>query len=148
MTAVPGFGSDTGATNTPDSGPSATEGGAAVRNDLRGSAVWGQIKALAAILEPEAFDPDQPADPVWRQRTRDIAIGHAAKVLTVARDAKTLTAWPSPDDDTAVRAVAEALAGVGGWEIRWPRDGEEPEDQLVRYLSLARAAVRAIREET
>ena len=56
MTAIPDSGSDTGATNTEDSHPSATEGAEALRNDLSGSATWERVEALAALLEPEAFD--------------------------------------------------------------------------------------------
>jgi len=52
------------------------------------------------------------------------------------------------EDDTAVRRVAEALAAVDGWEVRWPARDADLEPVAHRYLTAARAAVRALREDT
>jgi hypothetical protein len=43
---------------------------------------WAEVEALAAILEPEAFDLDQAADETWRKVTQNRALAHAAKVIT------------------------------------------------------------------
>jgi hypothetical protein len=93
---------------------------------------WAAVEALAALLEPEAFDPEQPADETWREVTQQRALGHAAKVIT-ASDYRRVV-----EDDDTIERVAIAMAEADGysWECS---DG---------YRRLARAVVRALREET
>lgn len=59
----------------PQSVQDATEGSG------RGETTWAEVEALAALLEPEAFDPDQPADETWRKSRKAVASAHAARVL-------------------------------------------------------------------
>jgi hypothetical protein len=146
MTPFPPDGGVSGATNTPDQGPSATEGVQPVRDALSASSDWERVEALAALLEPEAFNPDQPADEGWRTRTRNTALGYAG--LVIASGYRRV----AEDDDTIDRvAAAIANSDHASWEdilsgirqgSKWaPRAAEE-------YRSLARAVVRALREET
>lgn len=62
--------------------------GAEAESDAAGSTAgsasaptWREVEALAAILEPEAFDADQAADETWRKVTQNRALAHAAKVV-------------------------------------------------------------------
>lgn len=132
MTHVPHPGIDAGATNAPNSDRSAVGGTQALRSDLRASSPMDAVEALAAILEPEAFDPDQPADEGWREATKQRAIAHAARVIT--------SGWVRvvEDDDTIGRLAAELIRWVDGLgeRARWTAD------------DAARAVVRALREET
>ena len=48
---------------------------------LSGAEAWAAVESLAALLEPEAFDPDQPADETWRHVTQQRALSHAATVI-------------------------------------------------------------------
>lgn len=142
MTPFPPEGVATGATNPPNAGPSAPERVRAVRNDLSGSAEWGRVEALAALLEPEAFDPDQPADEGWRERTKHVAIGHAAKVITEGYVRVV-------DDEETVEWLAEVLAKADDW-FPWdqPADVEQPVavDEEIKdgFRGMARAAVQAL----
>jgi hypothetical protein len=153
MTPFPPSEGRTGATNTPDPSPSALDGVQAARGETRDSSSWAAVEALAALMEPEAFNPDQPADEVWRERTRNVALGHAATLIMCADYRRVVE-----DDDTierlaeiralskaleasrqhAQRARREALAedtcrfwsGVGGFlrsRIRALEAGEEPD---------------------
>ena len=102
-----------GATNTPNPDPSAIPSG----NDGSGD------------LEPQAFDPLQPADPVWREVTRNVALGHAAKVITSGYRLVS-------DDEATVERVAAKIWGSGvlsGWSL-----------DMEHYRVMARAAVRAL----
>jgi hypothetical protein len=85
-------------------------------------------------LEPEAFDPDQPADETWREVTRQRALGHAATVITsgwrrVVEDDDTIERLARAMNDAAAPAVPSAAGPA-------------------RYLLMARAVVRALREDT
>lgn len=116
----------------PNPNPSATEGGRAVSGDLSGPSELAMVRALAALLEPEAFAPDIAASPEWREPTQAVALNHAAKVITsgyrlVSEDAATLD------------RVARAIAMTDAW-LPLP---EEIKNDLRRR---ARAAVRALRE--
>lgn len=73
-----------------------SSGGASGRSPVpEGDDTWAQVEALAALLEPEAFDADQPADEGWRKRTQEVALGHAAKVL--AAGWRRVTEDPEPN---------------------------------------------------
>lgn len=43
---------------------------------------WAEVEALAAILEPEAFDLGQSADEDWRKATQNKALTHAARAIS------------------------------------------------------------------
>lgn len=81
----------------------------------------------------------------WRIHNDPAAVSGPTMAQTVAE-----TVWASgyvrvTEDPETVRKVTNMLAGVDGWEIRWPRDGEKCEDILLRYMALARAALAALR---
>lgn len=135
MTPFPPDGVTPGATNTPDPGPSTTERVQPVRDALSPSPGWERVEALAALLEPEAFNPDQPADETWRHVTQQRALGHAATVIMAGYRRVT-------DDD--VERVARAMATKDGWQ--W--DGEYGAAGKPDYWRWAAEAVRALREET
>jgi len=141
MSAFPTGEGHSGATNPPNPGETSTPSGNDGSGDLGASSTSRWIEALAAELEPEAFDDTVPAESGWREATRNQALGHAAKVFALGLRRVV-------EDDTTVRSVAEALAGVDGWTIAWPAEGQQLEPMLVRYLAQARAAVRALREDT
>lgn len=146
MSPFPPDGVAPGATNTPNPHRSAPEGSRAVSGDLRASSVYGWALDLAAQMEPEAFDYDQPADPGWREVTQNRAIGHAAKVWDLG------LRLVSEDEDTVDR-MARALCHVDGW--LWPAEEADqvpgastawtvtPRPWL--YRSQARAAIQALR---
>jgi len=71
-----------GATNPPDPGADAAETVQAATGDLRGLSPLEQIERLAALLEPEAFDPDVPAAEEWRESAQNSAVGYAARAVT------------------------------------------------------------------
>jgi hypothetical protein len=135
MTPIPHPTGDAGATNTPDSGPTAAEGIQPVRDALSASSDWEWVEALAALLEPEAFNPDQPAGETWRHVTQQRALGHAATVIMAGYRRVT-------DDD--VERVARAMATKDGWQ--W--DGEYGAAGKPDYWRWAAEAVRALREDT
>ena len=95
---------------------------------------WEAVRALAAILEPEAFDWEQPADDRWREGTQWVAIAHAAKVITEGYIRVSV-------DDTTVEQVAAAMASNEG--PAWP---ELHKDIRRVYRRLSRAAVQALRD--
>lgn len=145
MTPFPPDGVVPGATNTPDQGPSATEGVQPVRDALSASSDWERVEALAALLEPEAFNPEQPADEGWRTRTRNTALGYAG--LVIASGYRRVV----EDDDTIERLAAALwdsdilqLPGVpdGDWERNARKGAKE------HFRAQARAVVRALQEET
>lgn len=121
---------------------SATASGHDDSGDLSGPREWVMVEALAALLEPEAFDPDIAAAPEWRERTKDTALAYAAKVITSGYRLVS-------EDDTTVDRVAAAIwhsdvlrfadLPPTGWEHV---QGRERRD----YLRIAAAAVRALRE--
>lgn len=96
------------------------------------------VEALAAILEPEAFDPDQPADEGWREATKQRAIAHAARVIT--------SGWVRVvEDDDTIDLLADLL-----WTRLNPR-GRRWSELLggaseAEFRDHARAVVRALRE--
>lgn len=147
MTTFPTPQPGQGATNMPNPNPSATEGGRAVSGDLSGPSELAMVRALAALLEPEAFAPDIAASPEWREPTQAVALNHAAKVITSGYRLVS-------EDDTTVDRVAAELADVDGY--LWPEEGEEEaaaQAGLSRtianvdyYRDRARAAIRALRE--
>lgn len=109
----------------------------------RGSATWDAVEALAAILEPEAFDPDQSAVEGWRGATMNVALAHAAKVITSGYRLVV-------DDDTTVDRVARAIfvqarARYDGPE-NVPTWDEDPEEDREEFRFVARAAIQALRE--
>ena len=176
MTPFPTQQPDQRATNMLTPNPSATEGGRAVSGDLSGPSALAMVRALAALLEPEAFDPDIAASPEWREPTQACALNHAAKVITsgyrlVSEDDTTveiraLTKTLEASRDHARRARREGLddetcrfwSGVSGFlrsRIRALEAGEEPDwpdaanstrTELGEDDDPARAAVRALRE--
>jgi len=91
---------------------------------------WASVEALAALLEPEAFDPEQLADEGWRERTQNTALGYAG--LVIAASYRRVV-----EDDDTVDRVAEAMASA----VEWPYRNWEP------LRRMARAAVRALRED-
>lgn len=111
MTPFPPDGVTPGATNT----------------GTEGRDTWEAIEALAAILEPEAFNPDQPADEGWREATKDTALVYAARVISSGYRRVV------EDEDTVERVVRAILAVNPAFRSR-------------QAAVLARAAVRALRE--
>lgn len=106
------------------------------------------IDALAALLEPEAFDPDVKAAPEWRERAKDTALAYAAKVISVGYRRVV-------EDEATVERVASVLATVDGWRVvdgQLQPDSDYTLDRAVpvfgTYTRRARAVVRALREDT
>jgi hypothetical protein len=93
------------------------------------------VEALAAILEPEAFDLDQLADEGWREATKQRAIAHAARVIT--------SGWVRVvEDDDTIERLAEAMwFGPPEWSARIVQQEYAP-----TWRAKARAAVRALRD--
>jgi hypothetical protein len=134
MTPIAGSSSDAGATNPPNPGPSATGEVQAARDDLRAD--------LAAVIA----HPKMPAD--IRRFAGEDECDRCTRALDAA-DAVLAAGFRrvSEDDDT-VEQVAQALAVHDGyvWDVV---DGAA--DNVANpdyYLARARAAVRALREET
>lgn len=96
---------------------------------------WAAVEALAAQLEPEAFDPDQPALIGWRKRTQAEALAHAAKVIELG--------WRrvSVDDDTVERVARAMWFGPPAWDARIVQEEYAP-----IWRAKARAAVQALRD--
>ena len=110
------------------------------------------VEALAALLEPEAFDPNQLAAPEWRARTQDVAIGHAAKVITsgyrrVVEDDDTIERLAeAARSREAVRfAENEKRRGGNAWLTPW---SQLPENTREWYRLRVADVVRALREDT
>lgn len=123
--------------------PSCSGSGQDDSGELRPSLYWRDVEALAAQLEPKAFDPNQPALIGWRKRTQAEALAHAAKVIELG--------WRrvSVDDDTAgltedeARDVAEALHCVeADGACHWPTVA----GILAAEVRRLRAAVQALRD--
>lgn len=101
-----------------------------------------EVLALAALLEPEAFDPDVPAAPEWRERAKDTALGYAAKAITSGYRRVVV-------DDTTVERVAQSIYSrkhritVDGARQVWPSLGPHVKRALI---DTATAAVRAVLE--
>ena len=134
---VAGSGIAQGATNGPNPNTGASGSGQNGSGDLSGP--WRVGRTVGrTVYRQTGNDPAKGDELIGLMDTPELA-----RQVVGAVNARCV----SEDDDT-LKAVADALAGVDGWEIRWPRDGEESEEMLVRYLALARAAVRALREET
>jgi hypothetical protein len=142
MTPVPDSTVDAGATNMPGPSPSTPKGVQAVRDELSPSSSWVAVEALAALMEPEAFDPNQLADEGWRERTRNVALGHAASVIMCADYRRVV------EDDETIERLARViwastlhpdLADDGSW--KWAKSKTDG------YHARARAVVRALRNE-
>lgn len=86
-------------------------------SEIRSSSDWARVEALAALLEPEAFNPDQPADEKWRERTKDTALAYAAQVVA--------TGWVKAPTPQAVKieALEEALEASRDHARRARREG-------------------------
>lgn len=129
-----------GRVTTPETGVQA------LRGEMRASSPMDAVEALAALLEPEAFNPDQLADEGWRARTQDTALGYAG--LVIASGYRRVV-----EDDDTIERLAEVLAKADGW-FPWAQPvGVEQEvavgdDIKDGFRSMARAVVRALREET
>lgn len=125
--------------------PGAETAGAAANEPEGSASPMDEVLALATLLEPEAFDPDVPAAPEWRERAKDTALGYAAKAITSGYRRVVV-------DDTTVERVAIALCDFDGY--LWPEEGEvEAAAQAGLsftiantgyYLDRAQAAVRAV----
>jgi len=118
----------------------ANDGSEALSGDQGPSGAWAGIEALAVLLEPEAFDLDQPYNASRRAEAKSIALRHAAKVIT--------SGWRRVvEDDTTVELLAIALAYAEG-VILTPESLREPWGKrsvwAAKFESLARAAVRAV----
>lgn len=146
MTPFPPDGVVSGATNPPSPEHGQDPSGNAGSGDLSGPDGWQAVQALAALLQPEAFDPGQPASEEWRNRMQDEARGYAAKVITsgyrrVVVDVGTVdrVAAALATDDAIDWDYVQGSARSGS---KWARN------EVARFHSLARAAVRALREDT
>jgi hypothetical protein len=103
------------------------------------------VEALAALLEPEAFDETQSADEVWRGVTQQRALSHAAKVLTSGYR-RVLE-----DDDTIerlARAIHDGHCGCGDYDDHLDVVKHEFGVDECGYRDIARVVVRALREDT
>lgn len=135
MTPFPPDGVVSGATNTPNPNRDATGGVQAVSDDLGAGRSWAAVEALAALLEPEAFDDSVPwKSDVTREEYRQRALAHAASAIMAGYRRVAV------DDDTIDR-LAGAIAAISA-----PTAG--PVDPREYYRRAARAVVRALREET
>lgn len=88
--------------------------------DHSGSPTRAAVEALAALLEPEAFDPTVSASRAWREPTQAVALNHAAKVITsgyrlVSEDDATL--------DRVAAAIFQRLPPLVHMGRRRRRDG-------------------------
>jgi hypothetical protein len=119
MTPIPHPAGDAGATNTPDPGPSATEGIQPVRDEM--------VAEVARALGCAGVSPFEIED--WRIVDFTDRL-HRAGYRRVT------------DDD--VERVARAMATKDGWQ--W--DGEYGAAGKPDYWRWAAEAVRALREET
>jgi hypothetical protein len=101
---------------TPDSTPQVH--GDEQTPPTRPQGAWEQIEALAALLEPEAFDPRQQASEVWRKVTQNRALAHAAAVLAAGYVRVEVAPWDDEQEAmdfwTAMQAAAQGQAG------HWP----------------------------
>jgi hypothetical protein len=101
---------------------------------------WASVEALAALLEPEAFDPEQLADEGWRERTQNTALGYAG--LVIAAGYRRVV-----EDDDTIERVARILHD----RLCDRADGDEAcedYDDHRWWKADARAVVRALREDT
>jgi hypothetical protein len=122
----------------PDSGGRVRTPGTGVqaaRDAHSGLSPLEQIERLAALLEPEAFDPDVPADEEWRERAQNTALGYAARAITAGYRRVV-------EDDTTVDRVAAAMFDTYNAWVTWEQADEGDRD---RFRDHARVAVRALR---
>ena len=103
---------------------------------MRDVSEWAMVEALAALMEPEAFNPDQPAEETWRHVTQQRALGHAASVI--------MHGWRRvvEDDDTIERLAQAMWFGPPQWSARIVQLEYAP-----TWRAKARAVVRALRNE-
>lgn len=91
----------------------------ALSGDHSGPSPRSAIQALAALLEPDAFNPGVKASPAWRERAKGDALAYAAKAIT-----------------SGYRLVSEPAGDVGcrchGCGLRYLVDMNVPDDLWVR----------------
>jgi hypothetical protein len=104
------------------------------------------VYELATLLEPEAANWATEADPVWREVTRSVAMAHAMTAISSGYRRVV------EDDDTIerlARAIHDAECGTDdlckGYDAHGEWDRKLRDDA---YESVARAVVRALREDT